>query len=535
VNSFALTGGRVIDGTGADAFDATVLVEDGRIARVLRSDDAISADVARVECSGRVVCPGFIDMHSHEMCVLSDRRARSKIAQGITTEVVGNCGMSNAPAVTEAGRAEVAERLAGFGFYDGEITWRTVGEYLDMIEAAPPRTNTVQLVGLGTIRACVMGYAAREATADELARMEDLVSEAMDAGCRGVSTGLIYPPGCYSTTDELVRLAKRAAARGGLYFSHIRGEGDTVVEAVEEVVAIARGAECGAHIAHFKALGRPCWGSCERTREIVARANDEGLDVTYDCYPYSAASTVMSAILPDWAHEGGTAELLRRLAAGAAGERPRLRADIEAGLTFMKGATFDDILIVRSKAYPDRAGETVAKIASGVGADPYDVAFDILEAEPGIQMVLHGMDPEEVKANILGPHAMIGTDGFGLDPDGPLGAGYPHPRSYGSFPRAIAWLVRDEGACPLAEMVAKMTGRAARKLGLDDRGFIREGAVADLVVFDPGRIADAATFVDPHRLPDGIDAVYVAGEAAYDGGAKDAVGEPDGRVLRWSP
>jgi len=549
VSGFALIGGKVIDGTGAAAVDATVLVEDGVVSKVLDpgdpgdpgDSDGVPApvDLERVDCSGRVVAPGFIDMHSHEMCVLTDRRARSKIAQGITTEVVGNCGMSNAPADGDSGRAEVAGRLGGFGFFEGEITWRTMAEYLEMLGSAPPWTNTVQLVGLGTIRACVMGYAAREAAADELARMEALVSEAMDAGCRGVSTGLIYPPGCYSTTEEIIRLTKVAAARGGLYFSHIRGEGDSVVGAVEEAVSIARGAECGAHIAHFKALGRQAWGSCDRTREIVARANDDGLDVTYDCYPYSAASTLMSAILPDWAHEGGTAELVRRLGTGGGGggggERSRLRDDMEAGLTFMKGATFDDLLIVCSKAYPDRSGETVAKIAAAVGRDEYEVAFDILEAEPGIQMVLHGMDPAEVKANMLGPHAMIGTDGFALDPEGPLGVGYPHPRSYGTFPRAIAWLVREERACTLEEMVERMTGRAARKLGLADRGVLREGAAADIVVFDPGRIDSAASFVEPHRLPEGIDAVYVAGELAYEGAEKKGVGEPAGRVLRWSP
>ncbi len=531
MDRIALTGGTVIDGTGQPGFAATVVMNGDRIAQIIPAGEPVPDDCHLVDCEGRVVTPGFIDMHSHEFTVMTNRRARSKIAQGCTTEVMGNCGMSNAPAATEAGLQEVTERICGgFGLYEGEVTWRTFEEYFELLEGDPAWTNTVQLCGLGTVRANVMGYDDRAPSPEEMEMMKALVDAAMEAGCRGVSTGLIYPPGIFSTTDEIVELASVAAVRGGLYFSHIRGESDTVVAAVEEVVEIARRARIGCHMAHFKIMGRHMWGTSETTRRIVADANEAGLDITYDVYPYAAASTVLSSILPDSAHAGGIEAMQERL--GDPAERAAMRKAMARGCGISRGCGFEDILIVHSAIDETLSGRTVADIAEDRGIDPYDAAFDIIREEPLILMVLRAMDPDEVAANALGPHGMIGSDGQPLDPEGALAAGKPHPRSYGTFPRAIKWLVREEGKCSLEEMIHRMTGKPAGKLGLDDRGFLQAGAAADIVVFDPERIADTATFTEPHSLAEGIDAIYVAGSLSFENGRP--AGEPEGRVIRYS-
>ena len=502
--------GTVVDGTGAGARQASVLVDGDSIREVRRGLQA-PPRAERIDASGLVVAPGFIDMHAHEFGVLTDPAADSKLRQGVTTELVGVCGMSPAP-VRGRGVEEVLSRLRGFGRYEGEVTWRSLAEFFDLVRRTGLLTNCAWLVGHGTVRASVLGYENRPATGDELAEMKALVREGMADGAWGLSSGLIYPPGMYASTEELIGLARVAARSGGLYVSHIRGEGQTVFAAVQEAIRIAREAEIGTHISHLKVMGRELWGRSGDLRALIEAANREGLDVTYDVYPYRAASTVMSALLPGWTYEGGPEALVERM--GDASARARARADIEAGKTIFQAVGWDMVLVVESER-PGRAGKTVAQIAAEEGKDPYDAAFDLLREEPQVQCVLFAMDERDVRENLCGPFAMVGSDSLlGMRPEGPLSRGKPHPRTYGTFPKVLRWLVREERALSLEEAVHRMTGKAAAKLGLADRGVLAPGKKADLAIFDPATVADRATYTDPHRYPDGIRYVLVNGEVA---------------------
>lgn len=515
----------VVDGTGSAARRASVLIEGDTIVEV-GPDLGPPSGAERIDASGLVVAPGFIDMHAHEFGILTDPDADSKLRQGVTTEVVGNCGMSPGP-VRGEGLTEVLSRLRGFGRYRGEVTWRSLGEFFDVVRSLGLINNRAWLVGHGTVRASVMGYRDRPATRGELDQMKALVREAIEEGAWGLSSGLIYPPGTYAPTEELVALARVAAEFGGLYVSHIRGEGRTVFDAVREVIRIAREAEVPAHIAHFKVMGRELWGRSGEVRALIEEAQAEGLTVTYDVYPYRAASTVLSALLPGWTYEDGPEGLVRRM--GDPAERARARAEIEAGETIFQALGWDLVLIVDS-AEPARAGRTVQEIAEAEGKDPIDAAFDLLRREPQIQCVLFAMDEADVRENLCGPFAVVGSDAFAMRPEGPLSYGKPHPRTYGTFPRVLRWLVREQRALTLEEAVHRMTGKTARILGLTERGLLAPGLKADLVLFDPETVTDTATYTDPHRYPEGIHYVILNGEVAVDPGGTRPL--RPGRVLR---
>jgi N-acyl-D-amino-acid deacylase len=505
-----LAGGPGGAGPGAGGREAFVLVEGDSIRGVgpgLRPPTGAE----RIDASGLVVAPGFIDMHAHEFGLLTDPAGDSKLRQGVTTELVGMCGMSPAP-VRGRGVEEVLSRFRGLGGYEGEVTWRSLAEFFDVVRGKGLITNCAWLVGHGTVRASVLGYENRPATSDELAQMKALVREGMEDGAWGLSSGLIYPPGMYAPTEELVELARVAAQFGGLYVSHIRGEGQTVFAAVNEVIRIAREAGIRAHISHLKVMGRELWGRSGELRALIDTANREGLDVTYDVYPYRAASTVMSALLPGWTYEGGPQALVERM--GDPSARVRARADIEAGKTLFRALGWDLVLVVES-GRPGRAGKTVSQIAAEEGKDPYDAAFDLLREEPQVQCVLFAMDDRDVRENLCGPFAMVGSDSLsGMRAEGPLSRSKPHPRTYGTFPKVLRWLVREERALGLEDAVHRMTGKPAAKVGLADRGRIAPGMKADLVIFDPTTVADRSTYTDPHRYPASIRYVLVNGEVA---------------------
>ena len=520
-----ISAGRIADGTGAPIRRADVGI----------TGDAITAigDLERepagrtIDAGGLTVAPGFIDVHSHsDWRLWANRRAESKIRQGVTTEVVGNCGFSPAP-VSDEFRGE----MKGFALYlppGMDFSWRSMSEYLDRYRNGGVALNVVQLVGHGTLRLAAMGFARRAPTPRELVAMERLMDESMAAGAAGLATGLIYAPGSYADTEEIVAVARRASG-GGFYASHIRGEGATLLEAVGEAIRVGREGGLPVQVSHIKAAGRPNWGKVERALRQIDAAVAAGQDVLADVYPYTASSTTLRTLLPDWILEGGIDAMLDRL--GDPGVRARIRAEIGAGSAILaRGVGWDDIMIASAPSQPDAEGRQLSEIATARHVDPLDAAIDILASERGKgYVILFQLDEADLRRALVHPHVMIGSDGSSLAVDGELGAGKPHPRSYGTFPRVLARYVRGEGLLSLEAALHKMTGLPARRLGLEDRGVLRAGAKADVVGFDADRVEDTATYDQPHRYAAGISYVLVNGRVVIDRGQH--TGALPGRVL----
>jgi N-acyl-D-amino-acid deacylase len=518
-----LTGGQVIDGSGAPAYRADVGVEGGRIAAI--GDLAATPAARRLDAAGCVVAPGFIDPHTHsDLALLLNPEAHSKIRQGVTTEIIGNCGSSPAPLVGEFA-ADIRTRAASVPWAD-DWTWTTFGDYLDRLDAARPAVNVVPLVGHVTLRSAAMGFDFRPPSPAELAGMDDLLEEALRAGAFGMSSGLMTPPSSYADTEELVALARTLRRHDAFYFSHIRGEGETLFRATAEAIEVGERAGVSVQIAHHKAAFRPNWGRMPHVTRLSEWAVDRGVDVRFDVYPYTAGSAGLTQLIPDWAHEGGREALLGRLRDPAT--RARLREEV---LAF--GREWDRIYVTTVHTEPNRPleGKTLAEIAEERRAAPVDVLFDLLLEEDGRAGMLHFiMDEGDVEHVIRHPLSMIGSDGSSLRPDGPLGRGKPHPRSYGCFPRVLAHYVRERHLLTLEQAVHKMTGAPAARLRLADKGLVRWGMDADLVVFDPGTVRDAATFAQPHRYAEGIRHVVVNGTVTVEEG--EHTGDRAGRVLR---
>jgi N-acyl-D-amino-acid deacylase len=524
-----IEGATVIDGTGLAGGRADVGVTGETIVAV--GDLSREPAGRTLNATGRVVAPGFIDMHSHsDWRLWANRRAESKIRQGVTLEVVGNCGFSPAPVA-----AEHLDELRGFALYlpaGMDFRWRSVAEYLDALDAEGTAVNVIQLVGHGALRIAAMGFARRPATAAELLTMQRMLDDGIRAGAWGLSTGLIYAPGSYAPTDELVELARVAVRGRAIYASHIRGEGAGLLAAVGEAIEIGRRARVPVQISHLKAAGRPNWGRVADALALIDAAVGDGVDVYADVYPYTASSTTLRALLPDWALEGGVAALVARL--GDPDVRARIRADVEkpaGGLPLGERVGWDNIVVAWAPGLPELDGKSVSAIAGERDVDPLEAALDIVVATGGkASVVIFQLDERDLKRALVHPRVMIGSDGSALAPHGELGQGRPHPRSYGTFPRVLGEYAREQRLLSLPEAVHKMTGLPARRLGLADRGVIRPGAKADLVVFDPRRIADGATYEQPHRYPVGVEEVVVNGRLVIRGG--EHTGSLPGRVLR---
>ncbi len=523
-----IEGAIVIDGTGITGSRADVGVRDDRVAAV--GDLSREAAGRSVNAAGRVVAPGFIDMHSHsDWRLWANRRAESKVRQGVTTEVVGNCGFSPAPV-----SAEHLDDLRAFALYVPkrmDFTWRSVRDYLDTFDAQGTALNVVQLVGHGTLRVAAMGFARRPPTATELTRMQHWLGDAVEDGAWGLSTGLIYAPGSFAATEEIVAVA--GAARGrGIYASHIRGEGATLLEAVGEAIRVGREAELPVQVSHVKAAGRPNWGKVAGVLALIDAACAEGLDVMGDVYPYTASSTTLTALLPDWSLEGGLEAMLGRFADPEA--RARIRREVESpdnAQSLVARVGWENVMVSYAPRRKDAEGRRLSEVARERGVDPVEAALELIADERGkAVMILFQLDEGDLRTALVHPRIAIGSDGSALAPYGELGAGRPHPRSYGTFPRVLGEYARDQRLLTLPEAVHKMTGLPARRLGLRDRGVIRVGARADLVVFDPRRVADQATFEDPHRYATGIDHVLVNGRFVIRDG--EHTGNLAGTVLR---
>lgn len=527
-----IRGGTVIDGTGRSSFPAHVAVQNGRIAAVSASDELARATAqVTLDAAGRYVTPGFIDIHTHsDRSILINPRMESKVRQGVTTEVGGNCGSGVAPARGEAISAIRREAETGRTEPAG---WETMGEYFEHMERAGIATNYATWTGHGTLRASVVGYAMRAPTPGELEEMKTLLREAMSAGAFGLSTGLIYAPSGYATTEELVELTGVVREFGGLYASHIRNEASGLLTAVDEAIEIGRRARVPVQIAHHKASGKANWGLVEASLARMDQARSDGVDVACDQYPYVASSTGLSAVLPKWALEGGKDELLARLRDPAT--RATLRREMSAARpdwgTLTEESGWHNILIARVRTAPSLEGRRLGEVAVERGRDPFDLSFDLLIQEEGfVGCVFFSMCEEDVQTVMRWPHTMIGSDASAAAPYGALGEGKPHPRAYGTFPRVLGHYVRDLAVLSWEEAIHKMTGQPAARLGLGDRGELRTGAVADIVVLDPASVVDRATYQAPHQYAAGIEHVVVNGAPVVL--HSEHTGALPGRVLR---
>jgi N-acyl-D-amino-acid deacylase len=403
------------------------------------------------------------------------------------------------------------------------------GSFLDYLDRTKMAVNVVPLVGEGMIRSAVMGYRSDAPGLDEMARMQTMVREALDQGAFGISTGLIYPPGSFTEIDELVEVVRPAGERGGLYFSHLRNEAETFCEAVAEAIEIGRRTGAAVEISHLKAAGRENWDQARAALALIDEARAEGLDVTADMYPYAGGATFLAALLPAWALEGGTPGLLKRLADPQAYER--IAADMEAGGGKVVGQIEWDKILISSSAERAYVGHAISDLAAKEGKDSLTWTLDALRATSGnMGMVVLLMAEENVRMQMRHPAVMFCTDGLGVSADGVLARGIMHPRFFGTYARIFGHYVRDEGVLSLEAASWKASGLPARKLGLADRGVIREGCMADLVLFDPATVEDQATYADPLRYPAGIEYVLVNGEVVVGAGAQ--TGARPGRVMR---
>jgi dihydroorotase/N-acyl-D-amino-acid deacylase len=496
-----IANGTVIDGTGAARYRADVAIKGDRIVAVSRAPIPASRAARVIDAAGRIVAPGFIDAHAHIEPLPQLPGAESAVRQGVTTALAASDGGGPFP----------------------------LAPYLSERERQGIGINAAYMVGHNTVRALVLGMAKRAPTADELARMKTLVAQAMHDGAFGISTGLRYLPGNFARTDEVIALSRVAADSGGFYASHLREEGLGLFEGVAEAITIGREARIPITLTHHKAVGAAMRGASVRTLAMVDSARKAGIDVMVDVYPYTATSTGIAVLIPTWAFDGGDSAFTRRLG------DPALRDSIKRGIIFnllndRGGGDLAKVQFSRARWQPSLDGRTLADWARDRGLDPAPAngAELVIEAEQkgGASMIYHVLDESDVRRILLYPHAMIGSDGRLSRP----GEGAPHPRAYGTFPRVLGRYARDLQLLTLEAAIHKMTGLTAARLGLRDRGTLRAGAFADVVVFDATAIADKSTFEQPHQYPVGIDYVFVNGVAALDAGRfTDARA---GRVLR---
>ncbi|HUP01465.1 MAG TPA: amidohydrolase family protein [Gemmatimonadota bacterium] len=524
-----LRGGTVVDGTGAAPFRADIGVRHGRIVAVGLLPDA-QATLA-LDVAGHAVAPGFIDIHGHtDLGILVDNRADSKVRQGVTTEVVGQDGSSILP-VSDRMRAE---RRADFEErYGVAIEFAGWDEWFGLIAERGHLTNWVTLVGSGTVREAVLGADDREPTAEELARMIALVEAALEAGAAGVSSGLEYTPNAYATAREIALLARPAADRDLPYATHMRNEADRVEEALAEALAVAGAAAAPLLVSHLKAQGPRNWHKAERLLAAIEGAHSDaahaGRTVHFDRYPYTAYSTGLASLFPAWAKDGGTEAFLARLADPT--EESRLRVAVDEKIAMMGSWDAIQIASVAGDAPEDAAGRRLGEYAAEKETDPYALTVRLLgESSDRVSIVGHGMSEDNTKMFVSHPLGAICSDASARRSEGPLSEGTPHPRAYGAFPRVLGRYVREERALSLAEAVRKMTGLPAEILRLQDRGQVAVGKAADLVVFDPGTVADRATYEAPHQYPAGIPHVVVNGALAVRDG--QPTGALSGRVPR---
>lgn len=519
-------GGTVLDGTGAAAFRADL----GIVGDTIAALGAIAPEQGRrvLDVAGLHVAPGFVDIHTHsDPELLAYPTADSRVLQGVTSELAGNCGSSAAP-LAGLGVKERVEEIARDGI---RADWTDVASYLERVEKAGISVNHALLAGHGTLRASVVGGVDRPLSEDEARAVAGALEEALDQGAFGLSTGLEYVPGRYTPPAEITALARLVARRGGLYASHMRNEEARLLDAVREAIAVGREAGVRVEVSHLKAAGEANWPRQAAALELVEAARRDGVEVLADAYPYTAYSTGLTILLEGWAREGGAPAILARLRDPQL--RARIRREVEAQVKGDPGS-FERIVISRVKTEANRAlavGRSLVEIGEAWRLDPVDACLRLLEQEEtAVSFIGHAMSPENVERVLRHPLVMVGSDGSSMAPVGEAAKARPHPRSYGTFPRVLGLYARERGLFDLPTAVRKMTSLPADQIGLRERGRVGRGARADLVAFDAASVRDTASFDDPHRYPTGIVHVLVNGVAVVERGAH--TGARPGRALR---
>jgi N-acyl-D-amino-acid deacylase len=527
--------GTVYDGTGAAGRVEDVAIQADRI--VARGDLGGARGRMEVDATGLAVAPGFINMLSHsETSLIADGRSQGALRQGVTLEVFGESSMGP---ITEQMKIDQKERQGDIKF---DIAWTTLGEYLDHLVTRGVSTNVASFVGAGTVRAHEVGLANRPPTSDELERMRGLVRHAMDEGAMGLTSALIYTPGVFAKTGELVELAKVASQSGGMYISHMRSEGNRLLEAIDEVLTIARDAHIRAEIYHLKAAGKENWTKLDDAIAKIDAARHGGVDVTADMYTYTAGSTGLDAAMPPWVQEGGYKEWAKRLQDSAIRDRVRreMTTPTDAWENLMLAAGGEGTLLVgfKNEALRVNAGKTLAEVAKLRGKSVPDTAMDlVVEDGSRVQVVYFLMSEENVRRQIALPWVSFGSDASSMAPEGVFVKTSTHPRAYGNFARLLGKYVRDERVIPLEEAIRKLTSLPAATLRINkERGQLSAGVLADVVVFDPATIADRATYEQPHQYSTGVRHVWVNGVQVLKDG--EHTGAKPGRVVRgpgWKP
>ncbi|EJL32696.1 amidohydrolase family protein [Brevibacillus sp. BC25] len=502
--------GQVYDGTGNPWTRLDIGIKDGRIVKIGQLHDTEA--VLEIEAEGLVVSPGFIDTHVHSdlLCTKPDMH-KIKVLQGVTTELLGQDGISVAP-VNEQTKPLWQKQLRGLNGDIGDWPWHSIDEYLQFLSRSTLAGNVAYLVPHGAVRTLVMGFEGRRATTEEMQKMRELVEEGMRQGAVGLSSGLVYPPNLFSCKEELIELCKGAAKYDGCFVVHMRNESNHILEALDEMIDVARRSSVRLHISHFKVIGRNNRDNFQQALDKMDQARTEGIEITFDQYPYTAGSTVLHALLPPWMHNGGTEELLAKLQDPEI--RRRIKDDFENNHDFenwVESCGWGNIVIASVTSEKNRVveGKNLLEIAQMRGTTPADAVFELLlEENAGVTMVISWGEEEDITNALKHPLQIVGSDGiFG---------GKPHPRLYGTFPRILGRFVREQEILTMSEAIRHMTGAPAQLLRLKDRGFITEGYWADIVIFEPKTVADQATYEQPLLEPIGIKYVLVNGKMAVD-------------------
>jgi N-acyl-D-amino-acid deacylase len=516
-----IRGGTVYDGTGGAPVRADVGIRGDRIAAV--RDLAREEAGTVVEAGGMAVAPGFINMLSwSNESLIADSRSQGEIREGVTTQILGE-GTSMGPLNAEMKRRAIASQ-SDFKY---DMPWNTLAEYLSYLEKRGVSQNVASFIGAATVRTYVLGREDRQPTPAELDQMRDLVRREMEAGALGIGTALIYAPGAYATTEELIELCKVAAHYHGKYISHVRSEGPKLIEGIEELMRIAREAGLPAEIHHLKAAGEKNWGKMDGVLALIESARKEGLKITANMYFYTASSTGLDSFIPVWAHSGGGAALFRRL------QDPETRAKISREMHARGG--LPRTLLVRFKSQQLRGliGKTLQEVAAERGKDQIDTLLDlVLEDRSRVQAVFFTIDEDNIRKQLRYPWVSVGSDAPSMAPEGHFLNASTHPRAYGNFARLLGKYVREENVISLQEAVRRLSALPAGNLGLDRRGLLREGMFADVVVFDPATISDRATYEEPHQYAVGMKHVFVNGVQVLKDG--EHTGARPGRAL-WGP